>query len=102
MSVIQSIRDKYAKWAVVAIALALIGFILTDYFSAQNRMGGAGSSTIGTINGKKIDYLDFETKLKAADAQGQQQAQQLGREYTDAERYQNNEQLWNQEVDRVV
>lgn len=101
MSVIQSIRDKYAKWAVVAIALALIGFILTDYFSAQNRMSG-GSTTIGTVNGKKIDYLDFESKLKVAEAQGQQQAQQLGREYTDGERYQSNEQLWNQEVDQVI
>ena len=35
MSVIQSIREKYAKWAVVAIALALLGFILTDYFQAK-------------------------------------------------------------------
>ena len=41
MSIIQDIRDRYAKVAVVAIALALIGFILTDYFSGRGR-GGRG------------------------------------------------------------
>jgi peptidyl-prolyl cis-trans isomerase D len=30
MSIIQTIRDKYAKWAVVGIALAIIGFLLMD------------------------------------------------------------------------
>ena len=30
MSIIQDIRDKYAKLTVVLIALALVGFILTD------------------------------------------------------------------------
>ena len=71
MSVIQSIREKYAKWAVIAIALALLGFILTDYFQAKNRMGRGNSSTLGTVNGKKIDYISFETKLKARDDQQQ-------------------------------
>lgn len=102
MSVIQSIREKYAKWAVVAIALALLGFILTDYFTAKNRMSGGSSTTIGTINGKKIDYVDYETKLKTLNAQTQQQYSQMSREFTETDQYQNNERLWNQEVDEVV
>ena len=103
MSVIQSIREKYAKWAVVAIALALLGFILTDYFTAKNRMFGGGNSTIvGSVNGKKINYIDFETRLKAIDEQSQAQAQQQGREFSESDRYQNNEQLWNQEVEQVI
>ncbi|HJS55971.1 MAG TPA: peptidylprolyl isomerase [Chitinophagaceae bacterium] len=102
MSVIQSIREKYAKWAVVAIALALLGFILTDYFSAQNRMGPGNSTTLGSVNGKKIDWISFETRLKNLDLQAQAQAQQQGREVSEAERHQNNERLWNQDVEEII
>jgi hypothetical protein len=35
MSIIQDIRDKYARISVIAIALALIGFILTDYVRGE-------------------------------------------------------------------
>lgn len=99
MSVIQSIREKYAKWAVVAIALALLGFILTDYFTAKNRMFGGGSSTtLGSVNGKKIEFLDFETKLKNAEQALQAQGQTLD----ENQRHQNNERLWNQEVEQII
>src|SRR5678815_5951196 len=80
MSVIQSIRERYAKWAVIAIALALLGFILTDYFQAKNKMGSGNSSTLGLVNGKKIDYISFETKLKARDDQQQAALQQQQQE----------------------
>ena len=102
MSVIQSIREKYAKWAVIAIALALLGFILTDYFGAQSRMGSGGSTTLGSVNGKKIDYINFETKLKARDDQQQAAAQQQQQEYTEAQKHQTAEQLWNQEVEEII
>ncbi len=102
MSVIQSIREKYAKWAVIAIALALLGFILTDYFQAKNRMGPGNSSTLGSVNGKKIDYLSFETKLRARDEQQQAAAQQQQQEYTEAQKHQTAEQMWNQEVEEII
>ena len=74
MSVIQSIREKYAKWAVVAIALALLGFILTDYFTAKNRsVGGSGSENVGSVNGVKINYFNFQSRLNAMDEQTQAQ-----------------------------
>jgi peptidyl-prolyl cis-trans isomerase D len=102
MSVIQSIRERYAKWAVIAIALALLGFILTDYFQAKNRMGPGNSSTLGTVNGKKIDYVSFETKLKARDDQQQAAAQQQQQEYTEVQKHQTAEGLWNQEVEEII
>ena len=102
MSVIQSIRERYAKWAVIAIALALLGFILTDYFQAKTRMGRGNSSTLGTVNGKKIDYISFETKLKARDDQQQAAAQQQQQEYTEAKKHETAEQLWNQEVEEII
>jgi peptidyl-prolyl cis-trans isomerase D len=99
MSVIQSIRDKYARWAVVAIALALTGFILTDYLSTRNRIfGGDSSTTLGTVNGKKIDYLEFEKRLKNME----EQAQAAGQQISEQDRHQNNEQLWNQEVELII
>ena len=59
MSIIQTIRDKGAKVSVVLIALALVGFILTDYFSGRGRGGFSGSNTIG----KKKHWATFYTDL---------------------------------------
>ncbi len=103
MSVIQSIRDKYAKIAVVAIALALLGFILTDYLSARgNLFGGASSTTIGIVNGKEIEHRDFDNKLKSIDAQAEAQAQQQERQLGENDKHQNMESLWKQEVEQII
>ena len=102
MSVIQSIREKYAKWAVIAIALALLGFILTDYFQAKNRMGPGNSTTLGSVNGKKIDWVNFETRLKAMTDREQAQYEAQGQEYNEALRQQANERLWNSDVEEII
>ena len=69
MSIIQDIRDKYAKVAVVAIALALIGFILTDYFSGRGGGGRVtGSKSLGSVNGKTVNADDFARKVQQAEA----------------------------------
>jgi peptidyl-prolyl cis-trans isomerase D len=73
MSVIQDIREKYAKWAVVAIALSLLGFILTDYLSTRGKISGGNSTTLGSVNGEKIEYVEFENKLRAIEQQAQAQ-----------------------------
>ena len=98
MSVIQDIREKYAKWAVVAIALALLGFILTDYLSTRGNISGGNSTTLGSVNGKKIEYVEFENKLRVIEQQAQAQGQQVG----EAERNQNIERLWSQEVEQII
>jgi peptidyl-prolyl cis-trans isomerase D len=78
MSIIQDIRDKYAKVAVVAIALALIGFILTDYFSGRARGGGQGSNNLGSVNGTTIKADDFARKVEQAESQMRQQGYTAG------------------------
>jgi peptidyl-prolyl cis-trans isomerase D len=99
MSVIQSIRDRYAKWAVVAIALALLGFILMDAFSGRGSFfQGNRSTTIGMINGKKIDYTDFQKKIAVQEQQMQAQGRQLG----DMDRQRLNEDVWNQEINLAI
>jgi peptidyl-prolyl cis-trans isomerase D len=74
MSIIQDIRDKYAKVTVVLIALALLGFVLTDYFQSRGRMGGGGgSSTLGSVNGRAINPDEFEATVKQTQARMEQQ-----------------------------
>ena len=92
MSVIQRIRDKGAWIIFGIIALALIAFILQDGV----RRGGntfSNTTTVGVINGEKIERLDFEDKISMAQkmyaSQGAQREQLIG-------------SIWNQEVDRVI
>lgn len=75
MSVIQRIRDK-AAWIIFgAIALALIAFIVQD---ASVRRGSffSNSTTVGKVNGQKIDRQDVEAKIDLVQQmQGAQAAQ---------------------------
>lgn len=98
MSLIQDIRDKYAKISVIAIALALIGFILTDYFSGKGRMAGGGRPTsAGTVNGKSIDIEQFQKTVDQSESGLKQQG------YPEAmAKQQALEQAWNQEVNRIL
>ena len=99
MSIIQTIRDKYARVAVIAVAVALTGFILIDYISGRGRSLFTGNSTtLGRVNGQSIDETDFEKKVQAQDQNQQQQGRNTGEE----ERQQIIAGLWKQEVDQVL
>lgn len=99
MSVIQQIREKYARIAVVAIALSLLGFILMDAFAGgSNIFGGGNSTTIGKVNGEELDYLEFDKKVKAQEEMARQQGYDMG----EAGRQQIIETTWNQEVMRIL
>ena len=94
MSIIQDIREKYAKLTVVLVALALLGFILTDYFTGKSRMGGNTATTVGSVNGSSISFEEFNKKVLQAEenlkAQGYPQGAALSQQAL--------EQAWNQEV----
>jgi peptidyl-prolyl cis-trans isomerase D len=94
MSVIQKIRDKYARWAVVAIALSLLGFIMMDAFAGRGSIFGQQSTTIGKINGKKIDYIEFNKKVQAQEEMARAQGYDMG----EAGRQQVIESVWSQEI----
>ncbi|MER3471920.1 MAG: peptidylprolyl isomerase [Chitinophagaceae bacterium] len=98
MSITQSIRDKYARWAVIAIAVSLLGFILMDAFAGRAKMFGGNDTVIGKINGKKIDYRDYSLKVKAQEDQYQAQ----GYPMNDQTRQQIQESVWNQEITESV
>ncbi|NBX11990.1 MAG: hypothetical protein EBR19_07290, partial [Chitinophagaceae bacterium] len=63
MSIIQDIREKYAKLTVVLVALALLGFILTDYFTGKSRMSGNTATSVGSVNGSSISFEEFNKKV---------------------------------------
>jgi len=98
MSVIQNIRDKYARIAVIAIALSLVGFILMDALSGRSNLFGGNSTVVGKINGKEIEYLDFQRKVQAQEDQYKQQGMDMG----EAGRQNMIEQVWNQELMTVL
>lgn len=99
MSIIQDIRDKYAKLTVVLIALALVGFILTDYFAGQSRGGGGNvSNTVGVVNGKKILFEEFNSRVN----QVEEQMKAQGYPQNAALTQQAIEQTWNQEISRLL
>jgi peptidyl-prolyl cis-trans isomerase D len=97
MSIIQSIRDK-AAWIIIgAIAVALIAFIVQDAFQNRNLFGGS-STTLGVVNGKKIDAVEFEERYKRAEEIYRQQ----GYPMNDMMRTSIRESLWNEYVDDAI
>jgi peptidyl-prolyl cis-trans isomerase D len=63
MSIIQKIRDK-AAWLVFGlIAVSLIGFLLMDARSIGGRASASTSGMIGSVNGEKMDYSEFQKQV---------------------------------------
>ena len=91
MSVIQDIRDKYARWAVIAIAVALLGFILMDALAGRGSIFGNRNTNVGKINGKSIDYQQFAFKV-------QDYEKRLGPQAGENRTEQAVNDVWNQEV----
>ena len=75
MSVIQKIRDKGALISAILIGLALLGFILMDAFAGRGSIFGGNSTVVGKINGKKIEFAEFESRIKAQEEAARDQGQ---------------------------
>lgn len=98
MSIIQTIREKGARITVVIIAIALVGFILTDYFQSRNRSAGGPSESIGSVNGRKISFADFNQKVD----QAQENMKQQGYPSSAASTQMAIDNTWDQEVNRIL
>src|SRR5579872_7456027 len=65
MSVIQTIRNKYGKIAGAVIAVALVGFIISDARNGSfGNFFGGHDSNIMKVNGTKIDPKEYQLRLK--------------------------------------
>lgn len=103
MSVIQKIRDKYARIAVIAIAVSLLGFILMDAFAGKTGLfSNSQSTTLGKVNGETINAQDFAKKLKEEEDAERAQAQAQGYPYNEDRNQQLVQVIWDQEVSDIV
>ncbi len=98
MSIIQQIREKYAAVSIAVIAISLVGFILTDYFTGQSRRAGSQSTEVGEVNGKSININNFDSKVQQVVSNYTQQ----GMEVKDEMRQQIIDYLWNNEIDETL
>lgn len=89
MQIIQNIREKGSAIVIGVIALSLIGFIMMDSKTANSRSGN--DTTIGKINGVKVDSKTFADKVK-------QMEDQRGGRANGAEIYQMRQSAWDQIV----
>ena len=96
MQIIQSIREKGAAIIIIVIALSLIGFILMDAKTGSSKLFGSGSSsTVGNINGHKVDLAEFNKRVGQEETK---MAQQTGNQPGGAEVLRIRDQVWNQLV----
>lgn len=98
MSIIQTIREKGARITVVVIAIALVGFILTDYFQSRGGGGGPASNLVGKVNGKDLSFEDFNRKVE----QNEENMKQQGYPASPSLTQMAIDNTWEQEVGRIV
>jgi hypothetical protein len=98
MSIIQQIRERYAAVSIAVIALSLIGFILMDALSSRTSLFGGNKTTVGTVNGEKIDYVKFSTSVEQMEANYRNQGMQVD----DNMRQQIIDMMWNNEIDETL
>jgi peptidyl-prolyl cis-trans isomerase D len=93
MSIIQTIREKGTVIVISLIGISLVAFILMDSMSSRrggSLFGGGNATSVGVINGEKININTFNDRVKEVQAQ-----------YPNAGSSQNNqimESVWNQMV----
>ncbi len=91
MSVIQTIRNKYGKIAGAVIAIALVGFIVSDARNGSfGNLFGGHDSNIMNVNGEKIDPKEYQLRLKQYETL--YTMFNRGRALSDADRAQMNEE----------
>lgn len=78
---ITEIRKRYGL-ILVLLALALFSFILMD--ATNSRFGSLGSSTtVGKVNGKKVDYQEFSKIIESGNYGGASSAENAERAWND-------------------
>lgn len=92
MAVLTKIRNQ-GKLVFVIILIALIGFIMNDLFTGPGASFGSQDTKIGTINGRTIDYKEFDQKVQIQAELYKERTQQaaLGEEVMGQIR----DQVWN-------
>ena len=89
MAVIGKIRQR-SGLVIGLIAISLLAFILTDAFSSNGSLFNNQEFVVGKMKGEKIQYADFDKKLKEYEQNAQRQYGQLSPDLQDIIR----DQVW--------
>ncbi|HLG02538.1 MAG TPA: SurA N-terminal domain-containing protein, partial [Bacteroidia bacterium] len=94
MTILSRIRNRVGL-LVGIIFLALLSFVLTDLFSAQNIFGGQQSSDLGEINGNTITLKEFQRRVDKIEIDQK-------RTLSEEEQQQLSESFWMEKIDEHV
>ncbi|MBD5317080.1 MAG: hypothetical protein HDS11_05375 [Bacteroides sp.] len=75
MAILEKIRSKSVLLFVI-IAVALLAFILGDFFTTGRTFFGTGT-TIAKVDGQKIDIMEFQKRLNDASEQARSQGRNV-------------------------
>lgn len=67
------LRNRAGALLVGAIGVAIVAFLVGDALSTGQRLMGASSTIVGTIDGNDIQYNEFNAKVEQTSAQFKQQ-----------------------------
>ena len=67
MAVLSKLRNS--TWVLFLVLVSLALFIISDYFSSNNKYGISSSENVGEINGTDISIKDFDARYKQILAQ---------------------------------
>jgi len=99
MAVIEKIRSK-GGLLIGIVGFSLLAFLLGDLFSSQNGLFSSTDATAGEIAGKKVNAIDFESKVEV---QANNYRLQTNNENLDQNTMdQLREQTWGQLVEELV
>jgi peptidyl-prolyl cis-trans isomerase D len=100
MSILEKIRSRTGL-LVGLVGLALAIFILESLLGSGQNLFGSDNTTVGTINGKKIDFMEYNNRINERIALIMQSNPQAN--IDDNLRSQIGEYVWNQLItDRVI
>ena len=90
MAVINTLRNKMGKFIVVAVAVAIMSFVLADLLGPNSRLFGGGND-VGEIAGETISLKEFQETVQEREAS---YVLNTNRQPTDRERPTLRQQAW--------
>lgn len=76
MSIIQNIRDKSAVVLTTMISISLIAFLVQDAFVGGNNSFDGQATSVGSINGKDVDLVEFSKQVNLVEQNYRSQGMQ--------------------------
>jgi len=76
MSIIQNIRDKSAVVLTTMISISLIAFLVQDAFVGGNNSFDGQATSVGSVNGKDVDLVEFSKQVNLVEQNYRSQGMQ--------------------------